>query len=547
MAYATGTSQLDRLLDGVSTAQIDPDTVFSRLREAILAGSKALGDKAIPDEAIYAALRNAVWIFVASGAKGPHLNRWADLILRVRQFLRVRQSSVAERLTTLADMMEKSVNAADASGKVKLGKHHLLILKLLQERGGECARAELSKETGLKDSNLSHVLTKLAASRLIDRIPIGREATIRITENGQSVLSDPQPSSGNLRMDEAAAFEWAPPECALAVADLSKGYVRSNQAFASILETTPDSLAKMPATTVRESLFAKIQLPDPELRELIGADGRTRCLVEREQGDRTYWIAYDVTAYTRKIDELKKRERTLSGELACLRLDLADYTPRVHAHPGGVGSYALAHMMQEMSPDVMTPVHSIEATARLLAKSPHLKGQEGDFLSSIIKNSDHLKNVLGGMIAVADADPYSQVPRPFSPNSVAKEIADNFAHSAKHHGYTIVVDPGEDHEVVADGYAFKAALQNTVAGVIRSLPRGGKVGIRTTSETDGVRVELIAEDSKTSTPNFSPKNLDLCQAYVNGFGAHFNYAGGNGVVRASYHWPSDQARTKSTP
>jgi hypothetical protein len=69
------------------------------------------------------------------------------------------------------------------------------------------------------------------------------------------------------------------------------------------------------------------------------------------------------------------------------------------------------------------------------------------------------------MITVADADPFAHVVVPFHSNSIAREIADNFAVSSKSHGYTIF----------ADAYAFKAALQSTVADVVRVVPRGASV------------------------------------------------------------------------
>ncbi|OAF16582.1 hypothetical protein AYJ54_05370 [Bradyrhizobium centrolobii] len=540
--------ELDRLLDGVSTAQVNPDEVFPRLRDAFASLLKASGDAKLAEEAVYAALRNAVWTFVASGEKGSHLNRWADLILRVRQYLRVRQSAIAERLTTLADMMEKSVNSAEQSEKVKLGKHHLQVLSILKQCRGETARADLLKETGLKDSNLSHVLSKLAAARLIDRIPIGREATIRITEDGCRVLSDRQDLPVPPK-ELTPSLAWAQPDYALAVASSSIGLIRCNDAFASMFETSCDRLARMPVGTLRETLAAKIQYPDVELGEVTGADGRTRRLIEKEEGDHTYWIGFDVTAYRRKIDELRKRERALSSELADLRAVLAETKglarAQDHLYPEFAPRYGLAGMMLEMTPDVMTPVSSIAAIARVLAASARLKGAERDYVSAIITNSDHLKNVLSGMIAVADADAAVQVAAPFRPNSIAREIADNFAVSARQHGYTIFVDSDEDREVFADGYAFKAALQNTVADVICSVPPGTSVGIRTTTDSSGVGVELVASHIDTTRFRLQPMAFARCEAYVRKFGARVDYAGyEDGVVRTKYHWPSEQRRRK---
>jgi signal transduction histidine kinase len=537
MAYATGSETVDQLLDNVSTAQADPTDVFPKLREAI---STLPGGADAAADAVYGALRNAVWTFIASGEKGPHLNRWADLILRVRQYLRIQKSSVAERLTTLADLMEKSVNAAEQTDKAKLGKHHLAILNCLA-RDGEVARAKLLRETGLKDSNLSHVISRLAASRLIDRIPVGREASIQITDAGRRLLE----ARGNQQsrdLVQSSAFGWEHPDCGLAVADSNKGLVRCNAAFASLLSTTPEQLISLPVATFRETLEARIQYPDqPTTGEVNDGNGRARHVVEFSEGERTHWLAFDVTAYRRKINELQKRERTLAKQLENLQAKASasdDMISAVYRDRSKAAAQAVAGMWQHMKQDVMTPVTSIAATARLLAKDQHLGGSERkDYLSAIIDQSDHLKKVMGGMIAVADADPSIFTPEPFCPADVAREIADNFANSAKQHGYTIAADPIGESQVVADLYAFKAVLQNAVAEVVDTVSSGAKVGIHTETDAQGVKVRLEAMGSDASGQRYwKPDVLARCEALVSGFGAKMDYTGlANGSLQ--YYWP----------
>lgn len=555
MSYATGVPTVDRLLDGVSTAQVSPETVFPEIRDAISKVAKVTGSEGVADEAIYAALSSAVWTFVASGEKGPHLNRWADLILRVRHYARLRKSAIAERLTTLADLMERSVNSASIDpARPKLGKHHVLILNLLQKRRGEIARAELLEETGLGESNLSHVLTKLAASRMIDRIPIGREAKIRITDEGRRILADrEQLLPADSAAEDVSSAEWERSDCALAIANTRRGLIRCNAAFASLLDAKAERLLGTPVGALRESLTAKTQFADPpEIGEVAGADGRTWWrVIEIDQGDRTLWFAHDVTSYRRKIDELKKRERALSKELANLRDEAAAQEAATYGFvsqgamvPNAPASYALADMFQGMTNDVMAPVNSIAATARLLATGKHLKRTEKDYLSAIIRNSDHLKRVLDGMIAVADADPNIQVAEPFDPTTVAREVADNFAMTAKQHGYKISVDPVEEHEVVADQYAFKAALSKTMAQVVNVVPSGTSVGIRTETDQDGVRVKFEARDLDVSYLHWWSDAMSTCQAYVRGFGGRMSLD--KGILRTEYHWPFGRRKRDHT-
>jgi DNA-binding MarR family transcriptional regulator len=546
MSYATGSPEMDRLLDGVSSAQIDPDGVFTHLRSCFAALSDQHEDVGVAYEAVYAAFLKAVWTFVASGANGSNLNRWMHLVLRVRQFMRVHKSTIAERLTTLSDMLEQSANVAEKSDRPKLGKNHLLVLSLLQERKGELARTELAKETGLKDSNLSHVLSKLAASRLIDRIPIGREANIRITEQGRKAISGPEKSSAPDDLP-ASACDWFP--YPIAIVDVKSSSVRCNEAFAGILETKRERLEKMPTKVLRQSLAAKVQ--NAELGEFMGADGCARRLVETSKDDHTFWLAFDVSMYRRRIEELEKRESVLARELTEVRSQRAapaTASPRlrdgVSYHDLYADRFDFAGMIKQLTPDVMTPVSSIEATARLLCASKYLKGDDLAYCAAIVDNSNHLKNVLGGLIAVADADPFAHVAAPFRPHSIAMEIAKNFAVSSKARGYTIAaLHPDADHEVMADEYAFRAALQSSVAGVVRVVPRGASVGIRTMTHRDGIEVELVARHIETAGHSLPSNTFMQLEAFVSGFGARFDQVGyGKDYFCTKYHWPSERRR-----
>ncbi|UGY20961.1 winged helix DNA-binding protein (plasmid) [Bradyrhizobium septentrionale] len=539
---------MDRLLDGVSSAQADPDEVFPRLRSCYALLSDKEKNVEVAHEAVYAALRSAVWAFISSGDSGPHLNRWMDLVLRVRQFMRVHRSGISERLTTLSDMLEQSANAADQAGRLKLGKNHLLVLDLLQQRRGEAARADLAKETGLKDSNLSHVLSKLAAFGLIDRIPVGREATIRITDKGRKAISGRQELERQGREDPPAFCDWIP--YPMALADMRGSTVRCNEAFARLLQASQDGLEKMPVEILRQSLAARIQ--DEEFGELTDSDGCARRVIEASEGDRTFWLAVDVDMYRRRIDELEKRESVLAHELTEARSLVAPHAGVSRARDDFARFYAdapqydFAGMVKQLTPDVMTSVSSIAAASRLLFESKSLKGDERSYCAAIVNNSDHLKNVLGGMIAVADADPFALVVVPFRPHSIASEIVKNFAYSSKAHGYTIAtVHSDADHEMMADPYAFKAALQTTIAGVVKVLPRGANVGIKTVTREHGIEVDIVADVVGTSGHILPLNALAQCQAYVSSFGGTFDQVEyRKGSICTKYLWPSERRRIR---
>src|SRR5690349_5773639 len=90
------------LPEQLATGTIDPGEVFEHVKRFIQEG----GEPAL--EGTYASLRSLVWNLVASREYGPHLQRWADAILRVRQWLRVSRLPGVDRFTVLSDLLQQS-------------------------------------------------------------------------------------------------------------------------------------------------------------------------------------------------------------------------------------------------------------------------------------------------------------------------------------------------------------------------------------------------------------------------------------------------------
>lgn len=117
--------------------------------------------------------------------------------------------AVAERLKGFAELVRMSVDAAEASPTKDLTAraHVLEILRFLAGKHGEYVeRDHIKVEVGLKDANLSRVLTLLAANGLIERQPRGKVASFRATQRALNVVA----TSGALERKRARS-EMAPP------------------------------------------------------------------------------------------------------------------------------------------------------------------------------------------------------------------------------------------------------------------------------------------------------------------------------------------------
>lgn len=104
--------------------------------------------------------------------------------------------AAAERLRALADLVRLSVDAADASDVKDLASraHVVSLLRLLARQPDAFAeREQLREGAGLRDANLSRILTLLAANGLIEREARGRIAAFKITRRGLDLVAEKAP------------------------------------------------------------------------------------------------------------------------------------------------------------------------------------------------------------------------------------------------------------------------------------------------------------------------------------------------------------------
>lgn len=150
---------------------------------------------------LYATICRWTWRALVESRLDSELRSWHGLILDLaarvssqggsatdeRGRARLTGADVAARLRGFADLVRMSVEAADASVPREIaGRAHVIeILRSLAERAdGYVERSELKSQCGLKDSNLSRVLTLLSMNGLVEREPRGKRAGFKITARG---------------------------------------------------------------------------------------------------------------------------------------------------------------------------------------------------------------------------------------------------------------------------------------------------------------------------------------------------------------------------
>jgi hypothetical protein len=150
---------------------------------------------------VYAALCRWTWRAMIERRLDEELRSWHRLLLdtagrmatqaeskpHIRDRGRLDRSAASERVRALADLVRMSVEAANASVLKDLTAraHVAEILRLLAGHASKYfEREQIKNELGLRDSNLSRVLTLLAANGLVERLAQGKAAAFRITQRG---------------------------------------------------------------------------------------------------------------------------------------------------------------------------------------------------------------------------------------------------------------------------------------------------------------------------------------------------------------------------
>ncbi len=143
-------------------------------------------------EAVYTALKSWVWRAINDRRNDEELIGWMDLLSRATARL---ENPLSIKLEGFLELLHVSLMAAESARAHDplSGKHAVAILASLRAQNVETSRKLLKRMTGLKDSNLTQVMSPLIINGLVRRSIKGREVSYSLTHEGLAAIDDRAP------------------------------------------------------------------------------------------------------------------------------------------------------------------------------------------------------------------------------------------------------------------------------------------------------------------------------------------------------------------
>jgi len=540
------------IIEAIATGSLPPGDAFVRLRDILCssAGTEI-------QEGTYEALRSLVWSFVSSREAGEQLDLWADVILRVRQLLRTKESPLAERFTVLADFLEQSGRFSRLHPKEELRarKHVAAILKILASQEAPVERSTIARETKLRDANLSRVLANLTSAGWITRRNQGREVVIGLTHEGASQARDLTQADavtaaegpfGNEKALGVVKSLWKQTGCALAITDDKAGLLSCDENFASLFSIPdPQMLYGKDVKSLRKSVADMASSTDEVAPEEVAmADGRVLSVVEHSTRGKSLWLGFDVTPYKRRLEEFKRRERLLLREIEHLKASASSRSPIRRTEPSAGLAEAIWPLFAALRNDVLTPINSINSFAQLLsteAVSKHPSSNYDELLKSIVIQSNQLRTLMRDIVNVGEFFETTVAARDnVRPTDLVADVVHNLSYTARHSRVSLSMAPSDTPAVQIDERALRAVLLQAVSGIVEMTPTGGRVTIGTAVDKESI---VMSVSTPSMYPDFSAvgiasKTLTFCEHAVRHFGGEFDFSSRTGRgISAKFSWP----------
>lgn len=541
------TDSSQALLEAVAIGSIPPADAFAKLREHLMTSDNAAGV-----EKTYEALRGLVWSVVSSRDGGDHLNGWTDVVLRIRQLLRTKSSPIAERFTVLADLLDQSFRFSKlhSSAELLTRKHVRAVLEVLLANHGTATRATISARLGLRDANMSRVLSNMASAGWIKRRPDGREVIVSLTDEGKAQARTALPKAAVAAaaspFSTPTAIEvmqtlWDKTGCAAAVTDDREGLLSCDKKFAGLFGVeSPDLLVGTDVAILRQSLAEMVSAPDEVAPDEIALeDGSVMRVVEFEAGSRSLWLGIDVTPYKRQLEEYKRRERLL---LHRIERSKPAVTP-MHNADYGVAALPIISTLRN---DLLTPINTINSFAQLLSKcdvqtaGPTFR----ELLSGILTQSMQLRTLLRDIVNVGHlVDSSTRIwaePDRVKPSALVKEILGSLNYTTRHTHLLIQEGSVSSKTVETDERALRAVMLQALTGIVEMTPVGGEVGVEANlrHNTIVVRIAAAKADRDIAAVATASKTLSMCGHAARFYGGGLEFTSGSDKgIAAELHWP----------
>jgi signal transduction histidine kinase len=511
-------------------------------------------------EAAYRALKGAVWHLVASRDTGPHVDLWEDVILRVRGLLRSIGSTLADRFTVLADLLDQSARFATFQSKEELKnrKHVGAILELLARYNAPVERSVVAKETGLRDANLSRILANLASAGWIVRRYEGRQLYVGLTNEGLEAARLPL-REVDLKTEDVfdgrsirlLKTMWPETDCALAIAEDSLGVTFCDRNFASLFGVSkPETLHGEAIASLRERLLSMRTGSGATTAEEVSApDGRVRHVVEYSKDGLTLWLGTDITLYKKAIEQFRRRERLLLEEIDQIKRRIN----RRDEHVKFVGPYiarapdaAVCQMLTALRNEVITPLNSINCLAQVIRSKAHgPSGSYEEHIAEIISYSDRLRTLMRDLLNIGEVWSVHRPPIDrCMPRQLVEEVVGNFHYTNKISDLTLFTDKVSPEPIKCDGRALRAVFLQMLAGVVEMTPPGACVEIASEVHDRLIVMTLCssAMDKDLSLLGVTSKSLSMCGEAVKYHGGAFDFCTSSSEgIKASFSWPAKRS------
>ncbi|MGE8131497.1 DUF7343 domain-containing protein [Methylobacterium sp. NPDC080182] len=529
-------------VEAVATASVPPGEALQRLRALLTDVECSNVEEAA--ETAYEALRSVVWQFVSGRAEGDEPRAWADVVLRVRQSLRLKGSPIAERLTTLYDMLDQTVRFGELATvrRSTTGANVAAILKCIQEHGGEARRGLIAEKTGIRSSNLSRILSNMCAEGLISRASRGREVVVSIAPEGRrrlGVTTDvcvSMPWDG--LVDGAAARRivrdlWPSTGCVMAVADHHGTLVACDAGFASLFGVEEASLAGLSVERIRSRFDEALDLGGGAL-EGRTPDGRVLQITAHSAEHGTIWMGFDVTSYREALSAARIRERQFAREVTTER-EGRGRTLAAHLRPSDRGARWALDVLADHGPELLSGITAINCYAELMTSQtfgPVGNWRYANYAKEMALCSLHLHDFLGHVVMVAglndlaDGEQMNVVPKKLLEEAVSGVIDRT---QEKH--VAVSLAPSTEATIRVNGHAASAVAQLVVNGMIGMVPFGSPVAFA--SFVEAGRLVFKVTSQGTVWPGRGRSGFTTaCQGLADSYGGDFRMEAstGDGIV-----------------
>jgi hypothetical protein len=165
-----------RALERIAALDVGPDEALITIRS--LYGPRETDGL----EALYEALRSAMWHLMASRTYGTEMNKWHNVLRQIAAW-HSPNSLIYERVRVLADFALTSGHFGvllDQARGSEPSEHVTKILTAVSMAGGKATLGQISRVTGITTNLLLVIINNMAAEGVLNKVGYGPGAIVSI-------------------------------------------------------------------------------------------------------------------------------------------------------------------------------------------------------------------------------------------------------------------------------------------------------------------------------------------------------------------------------